>query len=356
MKIEQHIIQSTCSIGQALRALNALSGAGSMTLFVTDGDGRVAGSLTDGDIRRALLSGKSLEAPVSDAMLRRFRSVSAPAASADNVRLFKTLRSRGITLVPVLDNYGRLVDLVDLSATRTRLPLSAVLMAGGKGERLRPQTLKTPKPLLKIEGKAIIDYNIDALTACGIENITVTTRYLAEQIYEHFAAPAGEVTVRCVTEDEPLGTIGAVGLCGLPADGNTLVMNSDIITTISFEDMFLRHIAEGADVTMAVMPYQISVPFAILDTDGINVTGLEEKPTYSYLINAGIYIFSNRVLSRLDGRTRCDAPDLVAQVIAEGGKVVYSPIDGTWIDVGSPADFAQASQLMRHHRNLTTIR
>lgn len=356
MTLDQHIISHTATVRQALDDLNDLSGTKLMTLFVTDSEGRVTGSVTDGDIRRAMLAGHSLDAPVTEAMQRRFRSVTAPAASPGNVQFFKTLRGRGITLVPVLDDYGRPVDLVDLRATRTRLPLGAVLMAGGKGERLRPQTLKTPKPLLKIEGKAIIDYNIDALLACGISDITVTTRYLADQIYDHFADPINGVRVRCVTEDQPLGTIGAVGLCNVPAEGNTLIMNSDIITTISFEDMFLRHIQEEADVTIAVTPYQISVPFAILDTDGTRVTGLEEKPTFSYLINAGIYIFSNQVLARLDGHTHKDAPDLAAEVIAEGGKVVYSPIDGTWIDVGSPADFVQASLLMRHHHNLSAIR
>lgn len=351
MEIQKHIIEHTRPLHEALGALNALSGTGTMTLFVTGGR-RLLGSLTDGDVRRALLAGIGLDAPVRDAMHTPARAVPAPAASPDNVLHYKMLRQKGITIVPVVDNDGNIVDMVDLRATRTRLPLSAILMAGGKGERLRPMTLTTPKPLLKIEGKAIIDYNIEALAECGVSDITVTTRYLAEQIHEHFRLPVAGVQVKCVTEDKPLGTIGSAALVRVEGDGNTLVMNSDLLTTVSFEEMYLRHIREDADITVAVIPYQVSVPFAIITTDGSQITGIEEKPAYSYFANAGIYIFANRLLRSLPTDRRTDATDLIADTIAAGGKVVYSPVNGTWLDVGSPADFEQASQLMRHYNNL----
>lgn len=351
MEIQKHIIEHTRPLHEALGALNALSGTGTMTLFVTGGR-RLLGSLTDGDVRRALLAGIGLDAPVRDAMHTPARAVPAPAASPDNVLHYKMLRQKGITIVPVVDNDGNIVDMVDLRATRTRLPLSAILMAGGKGERLRPMTLTTPKPLLKIEGKAIIDYNIEALAECGVSDITVTTRYLAEQIHEHFRLPVAGVQVKCITEDKPLGTIGSAALVRVEGDGNTLVMNSDLLTTVSFEEMYLRHIREDADITVAVIPYQVSVPFAIITTDGPQITGIEEKPAYSYFANAGIYIFANRLLRSLPTDRRTDATDLIADTIAAGGKVVYSPVNGTWLDVGSPADFEQASQLMRHYNNL----
>ena len=351
MEIQKHIIEHTRPLHEALGALNALSGTGTMTLFVTGGR-RLLGSLTDGDVRRALLAGIGLDAPVRDAMHTPARAVPAPAASPDNVLHYKMLRQKGITIVPVVDNDGNIVDMVDLRATRTRLPLSAILMAGGKGERLRPMTLTTPKPLLKIEGKAIIDYNIEALAECGVSDITVTTRYLAEQIHEHFRLPVAGVQVKCVTEDKPVGTIGSAALVRVEGDGNTLVMNSDLLTTVSFEEMYLRHIREDADITVAVIPYQVSVPFAIITTDGPQITGIEEKPAYSYFANAGIYIFANRLLRSLPTDRRTDATDLIADTIAAGGKVVYSPVNGTWLDVGSPADFEQASQLMRHYNNL----
>lgn len=345
---DKHIISSGASVLEALSKLNSLSG-GSMTLFVHAPDGTPTGTLTDGDIRRALLRGVFLDSPVTEAANRNFRSVERHSV---DVAALSSYRRQGITLIPVLDG-GRIVDIIDLSQQRTLLPLKAVLMAGGKGERLRPATLTLPKPLLEIEGKAIIDYNIEALAACGITDITVTTRYLAEKIDEHFARPVAGVKVKTVREEQPLGTIGAVALTDVAsAEGDTIVMNSDLLTTISFEEMYLLHRERRADVTIAVVPYQVSVPYAILALDGnepTKVTGIEEKPSYSYYANAGIYIFSNELLSTLSSDRRCDATDLVAKAIADGLTVTYYPIKGTWIDVGSPVDFRQAGELMRHH-------
>lgn len=349
---QEHIISCSSTLLDALRRLNDLSG-GVMTLFVVDDADVVVGTITDGDLRRALISGATLGDSVEQACHRDFHSVLAghidPAALSD-------YRDRGMRLIPVVDESGRLVSTIDLSRQHTVLPLRAVLMAGGKGERLRPLTLDTPKPLLQIEGKAIIDYNVEALAACGIDEIVVTTRYLADQIYAHFTKPVGGVMVRCVREDKPLGTIGAVAeIWPASATGDTLVMNSDLLTTISFEEMYLRHNQSEADVTIAVVPYQVSVPYAILTLDKEHperVTAIEEKPSYSYYANAGIYIFSNRLLSTLVPGERCDATDLIDNAIAAGQKVTYYPIKGTWIDVGSPTDFRQAGELMRHHNSM----
>ncbi len=352
-EIQQHIIDESSTLLDALSRLNGLPG-GVMTLFVADTDGRISGSVTDGDIRRALIGGSSLDDSVASACHRDYRSVKSGDIDPETII---ECRNKGIKLIPVLDSDRRLVSLLDLTQIRTVLPLRAVLMAGGRGERLRPMTLTTPKPLLKIEGKAIIDYNVEALAACGIDEIVVTTRYLAEQIHDHFARPVAGVKVRCVTESEPLGTIGAVaGLWPKCNEGDTLVMNSDLLTTISFEEMYLRHRSAGADVTIAVVPYQVSVPYAILTLDGNDpdrVTAIEEKPSYSYYANAGIYIFSNAILSTLVAGEHCDATDLIERAIADGRKVTYYPVKGTWIDVGSPVDFRQAGQLMRHHNSLT---
>ena len=137
----------------------------------------------------------------------------------------------------------------------------------------------------------------------------------------------------------------------LPPDGNTLVMNSDLLTTVSFEDMYVKHRDSGAEITVGVIPYQMSVPYAILTTDGDNVTGIEEKPSYSHYANAGIYILSNRILSSIPSDTAVDAPDLIRSAITDGCKVTYHVINGTWIDIGTPTDFRQAQELMRHHRN-----
>lgn len=341
MEMNRHIIPDSATLLDALRMLNDLSGS-VMTLLVTDASGIMTGTLTDGDIRRGLLAGALPDTNVREVMHRSFKAL---RGDADDISRLREFRRRGLRLLPRLDREGRITGIVDTSVTRSLLPLSAIVMAGGKGERLRPMTLTTPKPLLRIAGKPIIDYNIDMLRSYGIENISVTVNYMAEAIEEHFA----ETTVKCVREDMPLGTIGAAALVSRTPDGDTLVMNSDLLTTISLEEMYVRHTSENADVTIAAIPYNLSVPYAILTTDGVRVTGLEEKPSYSYYANAGIYIFSNRLLNRLRADRRTDATDLIADAIAEGGRVVYFPISGTWIDIGSPTDFHHAEELMRHH-------
>ncbi len=336
----------------ALERLNSLSG-GTMTLFVTlPGGGRMVGTVTDGDIRRSLLRGVSLNDSVTEAMHLQFKAFPPGDIDPD---LLRNLRNQGIALVPHLDSEGRIRRIIDLKSLRAILPLRAVLMAGGKGERLRPATLETPKPLLTIEGKAIIDYNVELLASVGVTDITVATRYLSEKIVEHFANPVAGLQVKCVREEEPMGTVGAVALTDTPEHGDTIVMNSDLLTTVDFEEMYMRHKKQHADITIAAIPYTVSVPYAILSTEGRKVTGLEEKPAYSYFANAGIYIFSNSVLRTLPSCGVTDATTLIQQTIEKGGTVTYFPINGTWIDVGTPADFRHAEELMRHHRNLRNV-
>lgn len=300
---DRHIISSDASLRVALETLNSLSGE-VMTLLVTDSGGRMVGTLTDGDVRRALLAGVTLDRPVESAMHRAFRSVRQESDPAD----IRRIRESGISLLPVLDADGRIVSVIDLRRQTTRLPVRAVLMAGGRGERLRPLTDSVPKPLLRVADRCIIDINIESLQRCGIEDITVTVRYLAEQIERHFSS----TPVKCIREDEPLGTIGALSL--LPAvdpQASTLLMNSDLFTSISFEEFYLRHIETGADITIATVPHTVSIPFAILSVDGDRVTGIEEKPTYTHYANAGIYLIRNSLVNDMP-QHRLDAPDFIA--------------------------------------------
>lgn len=346
--MNQYVIKENATLLEALHQLNLLSGK-QMVLLVTNECDVMTGTLTDGDVRRALLGGVSLDAQVKEAMHRNFKAIKTKDV---DVVMMRNCRINGVGILPHLNDDGTIKTVYDLTKTKAVLPLSAILMAGGKGERLRPLTLNTPKPLLEIGGKAIIDYNIEALASVGIDDITVTTRYLADQIHNHFSTPVAGVNVKCVTETLPLGTIGAASLVSRSEKGNTLVMNSDLLTTISFEEMYMRHVEEQADVTIAAIPYVVSVPYAILTTDGAQVKGIEEKPSYSYYANAGIYIFSNKLLDTVPSDSRTDATDLIEQAINNGLKVVYYPINGTWIDVGSPNDFKQAQDLMRHHNDL----
>lgn len=349
-KWDKHIIREESSLLEALRRLNGLSGM-AMVLFVVDADGKMLGTLTDGDIRRSLISGLNLDASVCDVMHRAFRYLESGKIDLVKVREF---RSNKITLVPAINENGKISEVYNFAECRSILPLDAVLMAGGKGERLRPLTLTTPKPLLKIGDKCIIDYNVEELARNGVDSISVTTNYLAEQLDEHFSRPVGGVNVRCVREPYKLGTVGSVKLVGSFKNDNVLIMNSDLLTTINYEDMFMFHAEQNADMTIAAIPYMVSVPFAILHSDGYRVSGLEEKPTYNYYANAGIYIVKREMLDFVPDDTVFDATDLIDVLIKNGKKVVYHPINGLWIDIGSPDDFRHAQEIVKN-KQLSTF-
>lgn len=337
-----HIISADASLIEALERLNGLSGD-ELTLVAVDTSDRVVGTLTDGDIRRALLRGVATTSPVSVAMHTSFKYMTADSIDVEALRRY---RSRGIRLIPVVAPDATLVDIIDTRITPTVLPLDAIVMAGGRGERLRPLTLDCPKPLLRVGEKPIIDHNIGLLAAAGIRNITVTVNYLADQIIRHFSTPVAGVQVRTVVEPRFMGTIGSASLIAHRPDGNTLVMNSDLLTDINLEELYLTHASEHADITIAAVPYTVSVPYAILQTEGRAVKALSEKPTFTYHANAGIYIISNRLLASLPSDCRTDATDLIEQALDAGLRVAYYPITGTWIDIGSHADYAHACELM----------
>lgn len=341
---DNHLISDSATLRDAFEALNRLSG-GNMTLFVVDASGHLAGSLTDGDLRRAIISGFNLDASAASACRRDCLRVEK---GSDMVTSISEARERGVTLLPVIAENGRIIDLLDLQTIKTILPIDAVLMAGGRGERLRPLTLERPKPLLEIGSKPIIDYNIEELRANGVENIFVTVNYLKEQLIEHFSNKRFAGKVRCISEPRPLGTMGSLSL--IPDEDfnhdDVLVMNSDLLTTLSFERMYQHHRASGAALTVAATPYTVSIPFAIMRTEGTRVTGLTEKPTYNYFANAGVYMMRRDVVRSIPKGDYLDAPDLIEQLIKKGERVESYPIDGIWIDIGSPDDYRYANELM----------
>ncbi len=345
-QLKQHLINTDSTVRSALETLNSISGL-SMTLFAVDEDRRLSGTVTGGDIRRALLRGVSLESPVTEAMNTSFTAI---ASSEETTRKVAEGKRRHLKLLPVTED-GILTDIIDLDNLRAFLPIDVVMMAGGRGERLRPLTLITPKPLLKIGGKSIIDRNIEILEQFGISEVYVTVNYMHEKIEEHFSernssVPAPRAHVKCVLEPRRLGTLGSVALAeGLRYD-NVLIMNSDLLTSIDFEKMWKHHVSSGADITIGAVPYTVSVPFAIMETEGTVVKGLVEKPTYNYFANAGVYIMRRELIKRIPVGEYLDAPDFITSIINDGGHVEYFPIEGRWIDIGSPDDFRAANELI----------
>lgn len=344
---KKYIIHHSQTLLEALTQINALQ-EGPMVLFVIDEDNHMVGTLTDGDSRRALISGASVNDLVSKAMHRNFNALTVGVDY--DVRHLRDQKRNKMHLVPVLDEKRKIVDIVDLERYKTKLPIDAVIMAGGKGERLRPLTEKTPKPLLKVGEKCIIDYNIDNLINCGVEHISVTVNYLKEQLEEHYQQSRRGVKVQTVREPKFLGTIGGLQFVPHFYHDTVLLMNSDLFTNIDFEDFYLHFEENRADMSAVAIPYSISVPYGIFDIHGQrDILGILEKPTYNYYANAGIYLIKRYMIEKyLPVDTFFNATDFMEKLISERRKVIRFPLSGYWIDIGNKQDYSKAQELVKH--------
>lgn len=343
--MKEYVIKDTARLLDALKTLNSLSDSG-LTLFVLNSKEQVIGSITDGDIRRRLIGGGDLSDSVSVVMQRDFSFFSE--SDENNVEKFKSFKKRGLRVVPILSNDGRLTSILDLSKYKSHLPIDAVLMAGGKGERLRPLTEKVPKPLLPVGNKAIVDYNVDQLLVFGIKHLYITVNYLKEQIEEHFRKERDGVKIRCIREPYFLGTIGSIQFIETFKNDTILIMNSDLFTNIDYEDFYLHFKQHDADMSIAAMPYDISVPYGIFELEGRDIKAVKEKPTYNYYANAGIYLVKRKLLEMIPKDIFFNATDFVELLINKQMKVIRYPLVGYWIDIGKHEDYKKAQELAKH--------
>lgn len=346
-----YYIYHTSTIVDALKQLDNISGSKIATLFAIDSEECLLGTVTDGDIRRALIKGAELSDTIDGLMNKNFHFF---REGEIDIKTIPTYKDTNITLIPVLNDKGMIVKVINLNTIKTFLPVDAVLMAGGKGERLRPLTLKTPKPLLKVGDKPIIDYNIENLLQNGVENISVTVNYLKEQIEEHFAAPRDNgVKVNCVGEPEFLGTMGSIKYITEWHNDYILVMNSDLFTNINLENFFIHFLEHDADMSVAAVPYSVAVPYGIFEIDNKReIKGIKEKPTYHYYANAGIYLIKRSLLELIPDGEFFNATDLISQLITLERKVIRYPLSGYWIDIGKPEDFKKVQDYARHINKL----
>ena len=343
--MKDHIISQDFTLIEALKRINTLAPE-PLVLFVVDEKNRMVGTLTDGDSRRALIAGASVNDKVEKVMRRNFRYMRVDDIC--NVSEIRHQREKKMKLIPFLDEGRHIVDIINLEHFKTRLPVDAVMMAGGKGERLRPLTDKTPKPLLPVGDKAIIDHNIDRLISYGVNHISVTVNYLKEQIEEHYRVPRNGVQIQTVREPKFLGTIGSIKFVQKFYNDTILLMNSDVFTNIDYEDFFLHFQQHDAEMSVAAIPYDVSIPYGILDLNGRNIQGLQEKPKYTYYANAGIYLIKRRALDVIPEDAFFNATDLVEKLISEGKNVIRYPLNGTWIDIGNPQEYQKANDLVKH--------
>jgi dTDP-glucose pyrophosphorylase len=346
MVTQEHKISVKKTLLQALEQINSILD-GPLVLFVLDDNNRMVGTLTDGDARRALIAGVDVHDTINKVMHSNFNFLRHGVN--DDVKHLRKQKELKMKLVPILDEDDHIIDIVDLERYRSKLPIDAVIMAGGKGERLRPLTEKIPKPLIKVGGKGIIDYNVDSLISYGVQHISVTVNYLAEQIEMHYRKPHFGIQVKTVREPEFLGTIGAVQFVKKFYNDTILIMNSDLFTNIDFEDFYLHFMDNDADMSAAAVAYSVSVPYGIFQLEGHDVKGILEKPTYNYYANAGIYLVKRSVVEKvLPKNTFFNATDFMEKLVSLGKKVIRYPLSGYWIDIGNKDQLMKAREIEKH--------
>jgi NDP-sugar pyrophosphorylase family protein len=223
------------------------------------------------------------------------------------------------------------------------LPVDAVIMAGGRGQRLMPLTKKTPKPLLIVGEKPIMDYNLSRIALFGIDDIWISVNYLGEQIENYFGSGMDRnINISYIWEDKPLGTLGAISKINNFQHEYVLITNSDLLTNLNYEHFFLEFLKQDADLAVVTIPYQVNIPYAVLETNNGNVVNFKEKPTYTYYSNGGIYLVKRSVLDLIPNDTHFNATDLMDKLISEQKKVFSYPMIGYWLDIGNPEDYKKA--------------
>jgi len=346
--VESFCILRTGTVGEAAACMDR-SRLG--IVLVVNKDRQLVGTITDGDLRRAMLARISLENPLDTILDQKVGSAYAQPIVAhvgkSPAEYLQLLKGRGILHLPILDENGRVMGLVSRDEfLPTPLPsLQAVIMAGGRGSRLFPLTEHVPKPMLPVGEQPLLEIIIKQLRDSGVKRVNVTTHHCAEKIEQHFGdGHEWGVDLTYVAEDRPLGTAGSLGLMQAPHE-TTLVINGDILTQVNFQAMHAFHRALGADLTVAVRQYDVQVPFGVIDCEGTAVRRLREKPVLNFFVNAGIYLLEPVVYQHLVTGQRMDMTDLIQLLLDRGRPVASFPIREGWLDIGQPGDYEQAQKL-----------
>lgn len=340
----EHLIYKEATTREALKKLDRL--AGNAILFLVDSEGKLLGSLTDGDVRRGLINGLNVDDRVVEFAFSTPRYIQKGKYLLQDII---ALRKQDIKVLPVLNDKKEVVNVINLKKLKSYLPLDAVIMAGGRGSRLRPLTDVTPKPLLMVGNKPIIEHNIDRLCSFGIDDFWISVRYLGEQLEAYLGnGTAKNANIQYVWEEEARGTIGAISQIENWQHDYILVTNSDILTTLDYEDFFLDFLEKDADMAVATIPYAVDVPYAVLETSNNHVLSFREKPTYTYYSNGGIYLMKRELVDHIPKQKFYNSTDLMQSLINENMKLISYPMRQYWLDIGKPEDFEKAQADIKH--------
>jgi dTDP-glucose pyrophosphorylase len=334
----EHLIKSGSTIKEALEQLNFLSN--DAILFVVDSEDFLVGSLTDGDVRRGLLKGVSIDNSVNEIIQPNPRFIKKGERDIQKIIEYRNMNFR---ILPIIDKANKVVNVINFREIRSYLPVDALIMAGGRGQRLKPLTDTVPKPLLKVGKKAIMEHNVDRLALYGIDDFWFSVKYLGDQIVDYFGDGTNRnLSIQYVWENEPLGTIGSASKIDNFQHEHILVSNSDVLTNLDYENFYLAFLEKDADFAVVTIPYNVNIPYAVLETKNGDILDFKEKPTYTYYSNGGIYLMKRAVLEYIPKNTHFNATDLMEKLIAEKKKVVSYPFIGYWLDVGKHEDFEKA--------------
>lgn len=340
MNWEQHIIPSSASIKEALVKLDKLGQ--DALLFIHNSAFELVGSLTDGDIRRGLLAGFTIDSSVEQIAQKKPRYIRENEKSVHKLIEF---RERNLKIIPVLAaDSDRIIDVINFRIKHSLLPVDAVIMAGGEGQRLRPLTEKTPKPLLKVGDKPIIEHTIDRLAFYGLKNMWLSVNYLANQMEEFVSDKISDISIQIVKESIPLGTIGSITLIDSFYNDYILLCNSDLLTNVDFEAFFLDFETSNADLSVVTIPYNVDIPYAVLEVENGKISDFKEKPTYTYYSNGGIYLIKREMLQFIPKNEVFSATDFMSKLIEQKRNVRSYPHHGYWLDIGKHEDYKKAQE------------
>ena len=338
-------VQPSASIRRAIACIDRNSCG---IVLLVDDEKRLLDTVTDGDVRRALLAGVDLDSPVTEVLRHKAslpypHPVTAPV-TMEPATLLCLMQERSVRQIPLLDGQGRVVGLTTLDELlpRAALPLQAIVMAGGYGTRLQPLTENLPKPMLPVGNKPLLELVIEQLRGAGIRRVNIATHYKSDIITEHFGdGREFGVEIQYVEEHRPLGTAGALGLLEV-SNEPLLVINGDILTRVDFRAMLDFHREHQADMTVAVKRHEVEIPYGVVETNGVQVISLLEKPVLRHFINAGIYLLNPGVCQHVPNGESCDMPDVIRKLIAQGQRVISFPVREYWLDIGQTQDYKQA--------------
>jgi dTDP-glucose pyrophosphorylase len=337
----QAILPTNATIGQVIHNLNRI---GIKIVMVTNEEGKLEGTISDGDIRRALLKGLDLNSPINN-VIHRNALVVPPELDRQLVK--QLMVANKVQQIPVIDATHHVMGLHlwDEFTTHVARPNLMVIMAGGKGTRLRPHTENCPKPLLAIAGKPMLEHIIERAKLDGFTRFVLAIHYLGHMIETHFGDGSRlGVQIEYLKEESPLGTAGALGLLNPLPDAPFVVTNGDVITDIRYGELLDFHKRHSAAATMAVRVHEWQHPFGVVQMQGVEIISFEEKPINRTHINAGVYALEPTALSVLVADAHCDMPSLFERLQAKAQRTVAYPMHEPWLDVGRPDDLLAANK------------